>query len=445
MAAQNPQQSYPVSPLGSPGFNSGTPQTDFIDLTVKRRSNSLDKEADGKPFISVDRSNRPPKRSFFFDSDISDTNDDLQLKDQLLTRIKGLNQYQCFNMCNELQIAPPTLSILYQFVDALNPADSHALQLIENLLNKQNQIRAENLGPRKPGINPNTLLDCRYSLIENSENILEKTVIGLSEFDVSFDLVPFPPPTHVILQSFVINETQQAVYFPKSLRIFINNTQVKGPGPYPFPVFDLTKYCNNLPTNVRIVCGNEKQAFTIEAVPAYYNCYHQIIETIQNGQVIPENIEGPVSLLCPITGRLMKHPCRGVHCQHLNCFDMKSYLKLGNLNRQWFCPICKQPLPVHELMYSHKTKEIIRAATGQTSSSMALPQFTPQAQQQLKPSQFEVPDFDGDFSFQNPDFNPFQQQQDQANGQSNNSFFPPHNPDEIFEEPPPQDDWDFLA
>ena len=116
---------------------------------------------------------------------------------------------------------------------------------------------------------------------------MEKTVIGLSEFDVSFFLVPFPPNIHVILQSFIINDTQQAVYFPKSLRIFVNNTQVKGPGSYPFPLFDLTKYCNNSSSNIRIVCGNEKQAFTIEAVPASYSSYKQIIETIQNGQVYP--------------------------------------------------------------------------------------------------------------------------------------------------------------
>ena len=361
------QSSYPVSPLESqsPGSSDNqvpkTPSTS-IDLGIKRRGNIFnDSKQKGTPFIGVRKERSvQPKKCFFRDDEEDETEN---LKEICFTKARKLSQQQCSRVCNELHISPPTINILNQFIESINSTDSHSLSMILTLIDKQNQVKGEQLGMKQPGISESTLIDCRYKIIDSPlcSTVLEKTVIGSSPFDTSFEMPKLPPDMHVVLQCFISDGTRQGICFPSSLRVFANGVQIKSPGYFPFPILDLSKY--NQSCTIRIVCSQEAQPFLIEAMAVQYTEYSKIIENIRNLPPVEEKIEpGTVSLLDPITGRLMNNPCRGIECQHNNCFEMKTFLKISNSNHKWYCPICKQHLPLDKLIFSHRTYEMIRMA-----------------------------------------------------------------------------------
>ncbi|XP_077548753.1 E3 SUMO-protein ligase PIAS1-like isoform X1 [Haemaphysalis longicornis] len=67
------------------------------------------------------------------------------------------------------------------------------------------------------------------------------------------------------------------------------------------------------------------------------------------GDAVVEALQ--VSLVCPLSRRRMKVPCRGVHCRHVQCFDAYTYLTCNKntLKRCWFCPVCELELPVEDM------------------------------------------------------------------------------------------------
>ena len=381
------QSSYPVSPLESqsPGSSDNqTPQTPSpsIDLGIKRRGNIyVETKTEGTPFIGARKEGPTQPKKYFFRDDEEDESENL--KEICFRKARKLSQQQCCNVCNELHISPPTINILIQFIESINLTDSHSLGMILTLIGKQNQVKGEPLGMKQPGISETTLIDCRYKIIDSPlcSTVLEKTVIGVSNFDTSFEMPQLPPNMHVVLQCFISDGTRQGICFPSTLRVFANGVQIKAPGYFPFPILDLSKY--NPSCTIRIVCSQEGQPFLIEAMAVQYTEYSKIIETIRNLPPITESIEpGTVSLLDPISGKLMDNPCRGVECQHNNCFEMKTFLKISNANHKWYCPICKQPLPLDKLIFSHKTYEMIQMAIGisETAPPSYLPAQAPHTQ-----------------------------------------------------------------
>jgi E3 SUMO-protein ligase PIAS1 len=56
-----------------------------------------------------------------------------------------------------------------------------------------------------------------------------------------------------------------------------------------------------------------------------------------------------LSLKCPLSYMRLSRPCRGVNCNHIQCFDATSYLQLQEQGPQWLCPICNKPAPFEHL------------------------------------------------------------------------------------------------
>jgi E3 SUMO-protein ligase PIAS1 len=56
-----------------------------------------------------------------------------------------------------------------------------------------------------------------------------------------------------------------------------------------------------------------------------------------------------LSLKCPLSYMRLNLPCRGVSCNHIQCFDATSYLQLQEQGPQWLCPICNKPAPFEQL------------------------------------------------------------------------------------------------
>ncbi|KAK4153737.1 PINIT domain-containing protein [Chaetomidium leptoderma] len=73
-----------------------------------------------------------------------------------------------------------------------------------------------------------------------------------------------------------------------------------------------------------------------------------------------------LSLKCPLSYMRLKLPCRGVSCNHIQCFDATSYLQLQEQGPQWLCPICNKPAPFEQLAIDEYARQIL----AQTSESV---------------------------------------------------------------------------
>ncbi|KAL2128580.1 hypothetical protein VTI74DRAFT_9005 [Chaetomium olivicolor] len=66
-----------------------------------------------------------------------------------------------------------------------------------------------------------------------------------------------------------------------------------------------------------------------------------------------------LSLKCPLSYMRLKRPCRGLSCNHIQCFDATSYLQLQEQGPQWLCPICNKPAPFDQLAIDEYAREIL--------------------------------------------------------------------------------------
>ncbi|KAL2201566.1 PINIT domain-containing protein [Corynascus similis CBS 632.67] len=66
-----------------------------------------------------------------------------------------------------------------------------------------------------------------------------------------------------------------------------------------------------------------------------------------------------LSLKCPLSYMRLKLPCRGVSCNHIQCFDATSYLQLQEQGPQWLCPICNKPAPFEQLAIDEYARQIL--------------------------------------------------------------------------------------
>ncbi|KAG7290296.1 hypothetical protein NEMBOFW57_000295 [Staphylotrichum longicolle] len=73
-----------------------------------------------------------------------------------------------------------------------------------------------------------------------------------------------------------------------------------------------------------------------------------------------------LSLKCPLSYMRLNLPCRGVSCNHIQCFDATSYLQLQEQGPQWLCPICSKPTPFEQLAIDEYARQIL----AQTSDSI---------------------------------------------------------------------------
>ena len=61
-----------------------------------------------------------------------------------------------------------------------------------------------------------------------------------------------------------------------------------------------------------------------------------------------------VSLVCPLTKKLVDIPARGIKCEHVECFDLKEYIiincKKSFSEPKWACPICDKEILPHQIV-----------------------------------------------------------------------------------------------
>lgn len=66
-----------------------------------------------------------------------------------------------------------------------------------------------------------------------------------------------------------------------------------------------------------------------------------------------------LSLLCPLSYTRLKVPSRGTSCNHIQCFDAKSFMQLQEQGPTWSCPICYKPTPFDTLAIDEYVQEVL--------------------------------------------------------------------------------------
>lgn len=90
-------------------------------------------------------------------------------------------------------------------------------------------------------------------------------------------------------------------------------------------------------------------------------------------EAVVENLQ--MSLVCPIAKRRIQVPCRGAHCQHIQCFDAYAYLALneGTLHPSWRCPVCNEQVFPQDIRIDVFTLDALRQVDNECSAVDLLP------------------------------------------------------------------------
>jgi hypothetical protein len=68
-----------------------------------------------------------------------------------------------------------------------------------------------------------------------------------------------------------------------------------------------------------------------------------------------------LSLLCPCSYVRMDHPVRSTRCDHIQCFDLSSYLRLQEVKPIFHCPVCNKKIKVSHLAVDDYFDSIIHS------------------------------------------------------------------------------------
>ncbi|QPG74952.1 hypothetical protein FOA43_002291 [Brettanomyces nanus] len=67
-----------------------------------------------------------------------------------------------------------------------------------------------------------------------------------------------------------------------------------------------------------------------------------------------------ISLKCPCSYMKMQYPARSMYCEHFQCFDAYSFLKLQDQAPSWLCPICTHKIPLNQLLVDDYFSEVVK-------------------------------------------------------------------------------------
>jgi hypothetical protein len=70
----------------------------------------------------------------------------------------------------------------------------------------------------------------------------------------------------------------------------------------------------------------------------------------------------------PLSRQLIRLPCRGIACRHVECFDVEVYLRANEKHPKWQCPICHHPASIDNLRIDKFFQTIL-----ETKQAQALP------------------------------------------------------------------------
>jgi len=95
---------------------------------------------------------------------------------------------------------------------------------------------------------------------------------------------------------------------------------------------------------------------------SYENSLKNVQESFKNDNEI-EQVSLKVSLRCPLSLMRIKNPVRGDECQHIECFDLGSYLSVNQNHPSFECPICSSPVMFDDIIVDSYFAKILNEVT----------------------------------------------------------------------------------
>jgi len=86
----------------------------------------------------------------------------------------------------------------------------------------------------------------------------------------------------------------------------------------------------------------------------------EMIEKIEINSDLP-GVKYCISLNCPVTKMRITLPVTSVNCNHLQCFDARTYILLNESNPKWKCPVCQKPCKLDDLQIQNYLWEILKS------------------------------------------------------------------------------------
>ena len=345
-----------------------------IDLRkmLEQRKRAPPAEEPGKPFLRpANAQKRNLSRKTFFTKSSSAIISPLNL---VKTIQNDLTPEQAAYIAHSINLENPTKANLIDFVTHFSSQDSPAINIIKDLIQKTKSMsRALNypVNPR-PGITQSLppltsfpINDIRYRHCDQEQIFMLSPIqVGLEPFDVTFPISNIGEGNHVILQSFTNGVFPFSVQWPNSLIIEINGHIAKARGNYNFPLIDITDFLPDF--DLRIICEAEGRGYFFLIRVLQYSSFKAIVENIKTTKfreddLMPQGQMAPMQVFSPLISKSIEYPGRSFYCQHLDCFDLKDYIKLAQKMQRWNCPICGVIANLDSLYYAISVDQFIQS------------------------------------------------------------------------------------
>lgn len=203
-----------------------------------------------------------------------------------------------------------------------------------------------------------------------------------------------------VLLRFCFTETtsDQGDNFPPNVSVHVNDKLAALPNPIPTnkpgvepkrpgrPV-NITHICTLSPTTANVIyvtwSADPIRNFCISVLLArHLNSDILLLRLKQNGMRHPDHTRAlikeklasnsdneiattslRVSLKCPVGKMRMTVPCRSTQCNHLQCFDARTFIQMNEKKPTWICPICDRPAEYVTLIIDGLFSEILVKAS----------------------------------------------------------------------------------
>lgn len=331
----------------------------LVDLSTKKKA-PTDRKDSGSTFLyPMKRYSKDSQRpSFFRSSSVFHPNVTHQ---SLLLAINNLSQAQAISLASSLHLSDVSVRGLINFMRSIPPSANGMLEKVDQLISTlvgTGKKSSETSSDILKMILNSPLDDFRFSNSGLDFFKVFQILPGQSPAEQIFQLGGIENHQHIILQSFLTMVSPPMNRWPASLRIFIENFQIKPTGKNFVNIIDLSQFGKS---NIKLQYGPEISSFLIVLKVVNFHSYSEIIEQIKLKSQIEDNFDqNQMNLICPMTGEILKDPGRGQNCRHFCCFDLGEFLKRMNLAKQQLsCPYCNQPIAPSMLFYSHQTKALI--------------------------------------------------------------------------------------
>lgn len=89
-----------------------------------------------------------------------------------------------------------------------------------------------------------------------------------------------------------------------------------------------------------------------------------------DGEISTTNIQ--ISLVCPVSKSRIKVPCKSKFCQHLQCFDGETFLKIIEFKKQLKCLICHKPCLYSDVIVDEYFQQILDDENTESVTDIAI-------------------------------------------------------------------------